>query len=82
MIRGKDQNHIHYEADDRDARVCVCGNKPIYDGFYACDPEGNEMSPDVGSEWQNLYVCLACGRIISGETLRVIGQNPTPRMLA
>jgi hypothetical protein len=82
MIRKKDQNHISYEGDDHDAWVCVCGNKPIYDGFYACDSEGNEMSPDIGSDWQNLYVCLHCGRIIKGDTLEVVGQNPNLNILA
>lgn len=82
MIREKEQNHIHYEATDRDAWVCICGNTPVSDGFYACDAKGDEMSPDIGSDWQNLYVCLRCGRIIKGDTLEVVGQNPHPKILA
>ena len=82
MVKKNTKNHIGYEADDHDAWVCVCSNKPIYDGFTACDANGNEMSPDVGSDWQNLYVCLRCGRIINGESLEVVGQNISPRMLA
>ena len=82
MIRKNDEQYIAYEGGDHDAWVCVCGNKPIYDGFTACDSDGNEMSPDIGSDWQNLYVCLRCGRIIEGNALNVVGQNPHPKTLA
>jgi hypothetical protein len=73
--------HITFEKDEylgdiKDAWVCICGNKPDYQGFFPCDADGNEMVPDVQSDWAGLYVCGRCGRIIKQETLEVIGHNP------
>jgi hypothetical protein len=79
---GNETQHITYEGADRDAWVCLCGNEPIWDGFYACDTEGNETSPDIGSNWQNLYVCLRCGRIIKADDLAVIARNLNPKVLS
>lgn len=73
---------ITHEEGNEEAWVCVCGNRPTEDGFYPCDREGNEVEPIVGSNWENLYVCAQCGRIISVNTLEVIGQNPNPEFLA
>ena len=73
---------ITHEEGNEEAWVCVCGNRPTEDGFYPCDREGNEVEPIVGSNWENLYVCAQCGRIISVNTLEVVGQNPSPQFLA
>jgi hypothetical protein len=77
-----DPKRIRYESGDEESWICICGNKPLTDGFSPCDAGGNEMSPDIGSDWQNLYVCLTCGRVIRGDTLDVIGQNSSPKVLA
>lgn len=73
---------ITHEEGNEEAWVCVCGNRPTEDGFYPCDKNGNEIEPVVGSNWESLYVCAQCGRIISLNTLEVIGQNPNPQFLA
>jgi len=73
--------HISHEAGDDDAWVCICGNTPPGDGFYPCDENGDEMTPSVGSNWNNLYVCARCGRIINQETLHVLGQNKNSKLL-
>jgi hypothetical protein len=71
-----DMEHITAEKIDPDAWLCICGNTPVDDGFYPCDERGNEMEPIAGSNWDGLYVCNLCGRIIRQDTLEVIGQNP------
>jgi hypothetical protein len=72
---------ITHEAGSDEAWICICGNTPVDDGFYPCDKDGNEMEPSVESDWEDLYVCARCGRIIKQDTLEVIGQNPHPKML-
>jgi hypothetical protein len=72
--------YIATEAEDMDAWLCICGNRPDFDGFYPCDREGNEMEPVEG--WEDLYVCARCGRIIKQNSLEVVGQNPHFRLLA
>jgi hypothetical protein len=57
---------------DTGAWVCVCGDS---EGFCTCDSEGNEMEPLIGSDWDALYACTGCGRIIHEDTLQVIGQK-------
>lgn len=53
--------------------ICFCKNTPQYDGFYPCDPDGNEVEP-TPEEWTtNWYVCTRCGRMIDQQTLRVVG---------
>jgi hypothetical protein len=74
------EEHITVEPGWPDAWVCVCGNTPDSDGFYPCDAKGDEMEPVEG--WDGLYVCADCGRIIHQETLAILGQNPSPKMLA
>lgn len=74
---------ISRESDwGEDAWVCICSNTPAGGGFYACDSDGNEMEPVIGSNWRGLYVCADCGRIIDQETLAVVGRNPNPKFLA
>jgi hypothetical protein len=70
-----------YLGDIKDAWVCLCGNSPDYTGFFPCDKDGNEMVPDVASNWDDLYVCARCGRIIKQSTLEVVGHNPHPKFL-
>jgi len=72
---------ITHEAGNDEAWTCICGNRPDSDGFYPCDREGNEMEPSIGSDWENLYVCFSCGRIINQDTLEVVGRNPKPKLL-
>lgn len=73
---------ITHEIGSSEAWICICNNKPDDYGFFPCDKDGNEMEPLKGSDWQNLYVCLNCGRIIKQSTLEVVGRNPNPKLLA
>lgn len=75
------KERITHESGNDEAWVCICGNTPSDGGFYPCDKEGNEMEPTVGSDWDGLYVCADCGRIIKQDTLEVVGRNPHPKML-
>jgi hypothetical protein len=68
-------------TDNEEAWVCICGNRPTDAGFFPCDADGNEMVPVKESDWNGLYVCNSCGRIIDQDTLEVVGQNPNPKML-
>jgi hypothetical protein len=74
------QATIQHEKGNDEAWICLCGNEPSEDGFYPCDEQGNEMEP-AGS-WKGLYVCLRCGRIVEQDSLRVVGCNPSPKLLA
>jgi hypothetical protein len=75
------REYISNEPGWEDAWVCICRNTPTGGGFYPCDKDGNEMEPTIESNWDNLYVCADCGRIINQETLEVVGRNPNPKML-
>jgi hypothetical protein len=77
----KSKEYISNEPGWQDAWICICKNTPTSGGFYPCDKNGNEMEPNIGSDWDNLYVCVDCGRIIHQQTLEVVGQNPNPKML-
>ena len=79
--RHMSKEFITHEAGNEEAWVCVCGNEPHDDGFHTCDENGNEVEPLVGSDWENLYVCARCGRIIDMRTLGVVGRNPNPKLL-
>jgi len=72
---------ITHEHIDEDAWVCICKNTPSDEGFYPCDEEGNEIEPVIGSGWNALFVCDRCGRIINQDTLEVVGQNTSRKML-
>ena len=72
---------ITHESGNEEAWICICGNQPPGDGFFPCDETGNEVEPIVGSDWENLYVCARCGRIIDMNTLEVVGRNPHPKLL-
>lgn len=84
MVRGMSapakQEAITHEASNDEAWICLCGNEPSSDGFFPCDKAGNEMEPTP--DWPDLYVCARCGRIIDPESLRVVGQNAHPKLLA
>ena len=67
---------IGHEEQDRDAWVCVCGNTPDRGGFYSCDEDGDLIEP--GNDWNNLYRCESCGRVINDRDLKVIGMNLNP----
>lgn len=68
--------YITHEEQDRDAWVCVCGNTPDYGGFYSCDKDGDLIEP--GNEWEYLYRCETCGRVIDDRNHKVIGINLNP----
>ncbi|MFA6083437.1 hypothetical protein [Mucilaginibacter sp.] len=55
--------------------LCLCANVAFDDGFYTCDTQGEEMEPLIGSDWKGLYACAACGRIINGDTRKVVGHK-------
>jgi hypothetical protein len=63
----------HEPAND-EAWECVCGNTPVSDGFFSCNSNGDEVEP-VRGQWEDLYVCARCGRIIRQGTLEVVGRN-------
>ena len=67
------KERITHETDNKEGWICLCGNTPVADGFYPCDQEGNEMEPVAG--WNDLYVCAKCGRIISQNTLDIVGRT-------
>lgn len=75
------KEQITHAPGDDTAWFCVCGNKPAIEGFFACDKDGNEIEPSIDSDWENLYVCFGCGRIINSDTLEVVGRNPNPKPL-
>nr|WP_162988867.1 hypothetical protein [Pedobacter schmidteae] len=68
--------YITHEQQDREAWICVCGNMPCYNGFYSCDEDGDLIEP--GNDWEYLYRCESCGRVIDDRDHRVIGINLNP----
>lgn len=62
--------------EDRDNWICNCGNYAALHGFYACDADGNLIEP--AGEWDNLYRCDQCGRVIDQRNHKVIGINLNP----
>ena len=70
---------ITYENGNEEAWICICGNRPDWEGFFPCDTAGNEVPPVKG--WEDLYVCGNCGRIINQHSLNVVGQNPNFKRL-
>lgn len=81
ILEAESPSRITHEEGNEEAWVCVCGNTPCDAGFYPCDSNGNEMEPLIGSDWENLYVCAGCGRIINMDTLEIVGQNLKPKFL-
>lgn len=79
MITMEAKEKIVHETGNKEAWICVCGNTPLGDGFFPCDEQGNEVEPAKG--WNNLYVCVRCGRIVNQDSLEVVGQNPSAKLL-
>jgi hypothetical protein len=64
-----------YINGDTNWFVCLCGNTPDSEGFFACKQNGEITSPVVGGLWNGkTYVCGQCDRIIVENNLRVIGE--------
>ena len=58
-----------------DAWVCICGNEPHLDGFYAY-ADGHEVEP-TPEDWDGVhYFCASCFRVIDQNTLAVVA-HPT-----
>jgi hypothetical protein len=60
---------ITHEVGNQEAWVCLCGNTPSDDGFYPCNEQGEEVEPTA--DWDNLYVCSKCQRVINQNTLEI-----------
>lgn len=69
------KGHITHEPDNDEAWVCICNNTPSDDGFFPCDSNGIEIEPTIESDWEGLYVCNLCKRIINQDTLEIVGQK-------
>lgn len=63
---------------DWDTWLCVCGNYAEDAGFYTCDEDGNGIDSYSSIEWDNLYRCERCGRVIDQRDHKVIGINLNP----
>jgi len=76
MIEGwiepaKDGSHV---GGDSYYLICICGNEPIYDGFFSVVGD-KEVEPELGGEWDDrTYFCARCLRLIDCETLKVTGR--------
>jgi hypothetical protein len=66
---------INHKEGHPDEWICLCDNTSFADGFATCDSKGEEMEPDIDSDWNGLYVCVRCDRIINGDTREVVGQR-------
>ena len=80
MLGFEEKEFLTHEPRNEEARQCVCGNMPVTEGFFPCNNNGDEVEP-VEEQWEDLYVCASCGRIIRQGTLEVIGRNPKWRRL-
>jgi hypothetical protein len=76
IFKPVNNEYISHEPQDRDAWVCICGNTPDHGGFYSCDEDGDLIEP--GDDWEYLYRCETCGRVIDDRDHRVIGINLNP----
>jgi len=74
MIEGMKKETIHHESNKKGG-LCLCGNADTAQGFYACDAQGNPLERDA-SQIRAFYGCNQCGRILSIETLEVVGLHP------
>lgn len=60
------------ERGDGEGWRCVCGNRPIEDGFLPCTWVGDEVEPTPTAWPDPLYRCERCGRIIDAPTRSVV----------
>jgi hypothetical protein len=65
-------------GENEDAWLCLCENYAEDDGFYTCDEDGNWIEGFTDGEWDNLYRCQTCGRVIDQRVGKVIGINLNP----
>jgi len=72
------QEYIFHSGGDTEAWICVCGNHAEREGFSSCDLDGNDMEPDIGSNWDGLYRCNSCCRLIDQGTRKIVGINLKP----
>lgn len=55
------------DDDYPDDIECECGNTPHSNGFYPCLPDGTEVEPVIGGDWDGeSYVCGRCGTVCTG----------------
>ena len=66
------EQFITHEEHDNDAWVCICLNTAHSSGFAPIDETIHEVEPTEADWKTNQYVCLDCGRVIDGDTLRVV----------
>lgn len=69
--------YILHAEESEDTWICMCGNMAEDAGFYPCNEQGNEVEP-VKGEWDNLYICMGCGRLFNQDDRKVIGVNTNP----
>lgn len=62
--RWKKEHVPTLRGEGEPCRFCLCS-----DCFLPCTPQGGEMEPDIGSTWDELYVCSECGHIHKQVTL-------------
>jgi hypothetical protein len=53
---------LYWESDAKDLIKCSCGNDVMSDGFTPADATtGKEISPDIGSGWDQItWRCERC----------------------
>ena len=73
------EERISHEPNNPEAWICLCGNKPVGDGFFPCDASGNEVEPTPADWTTGCYACARCGRIIDQKSLAVVGRSVPPR---
>lgn len=67
-----DEEFINYADRDGDAWVCVCLNTAHSSGFAPIDDTVHVVEPTEADWKTDQYVCMDCGRVINGKTLRVV----------
>ncbi|MEJ2901631.1 hypothetical protein WAE58_04320 [Pedobacter panaciterrae] len=72
-----DSHSIRFRSGHNDW-ICKCGNTPSAEGFYTCDADGNDIEPEVCTDWDHLYRCDRCGRVIDQRNHKVMGINLSP----
>jgi hypothetical protein len=44
--------------------ICVCGNTASTGGWDTVDATGEVVEPIAGGDWDGLYGCRDCGRVV------------------